>query len=89
MLLSANLTNLTTSGVLNDKFTSQTGFLESIEFSFENILLLTFLIILILLTVLGNIIVILAIIFDLHLRSPTHFLLGSLAIADLLLGILR
>jgi hypothetical protein len=40
----------------------------------------------VLLTVFGNIFVLLAILIDFHLRSPTHFLMGSLAVADLLLG---
>ena len=56
---------------------------------YTNILLAIFLIALALLTVFGNIMVILAIVFDIHLRSPTHYLLGSLAIADLLLGKFR
>lgn len=40
----------------------------------------------VLLTVFGNILVLLAIFFDFHLRSPTHYLMGSLAFADFLIG---
>lgn len=57
-------------------------------FDLKNFLLATFLICLGLATILGNIFVLLAISVDFHLRSPTHFLMGSLAMADLLLGIL-
>ena len=53
---------------------------------YENVTLAIFLICLDLLTVVGNSFVVLAIIFDLHLRSPTHYLMGSLAIADFLIG---
>lgn len=58
------------------------------SFPFKNTMLALFLISLGLLTVLGNILVLLAIFVDFHLRSPTHYLMGSLAIADLLLGTL-
>lgn len=60
----------------------------SIDFSLKNVLLAIFLILLLLLTILGNILVLLAIFVDFHLRSPTHYLMGSLAVADLLLGTL-
>ena len=40
----------------------------------------------ILLTILGNILVLTALRVDLALRSPTHLLMGNLACADLLLG---
>lgn len=53
---------------------------------FENVCLIIFLVLLDLLTVVGNSLTILAILFDYHLRSPTHFLMGSLAMADLLIG---
>ncbi|CAF3180836.1 unnamed protein product [Rotaria socialis] len=43
--------------------------------------------IIILLTILGNILVLIAICIDFALRSPTHLLMGNLACADLLLGI--
>ncbi|CAF5118736.1 unnamed protein product, partial [Rotaria magnacalcarata] len=41
--------------------------------------------IIILLTILGNILVLIAICIDFALRSPTHLLMGNLACADLLL----
>lgn len=53
---------------------------------FENVSLAVFLILLDFLTIAGNSLVVLAIIFDYHLRSPTHYLMGSLAMADLLIG---
>jgi hypothetical protein len=40
----------------------------------------------ILLTILGNILVLIALCIDFALRSPTHLLMGNLACADLLLG---
>lgn len=40
----------------------------------------------IILTVLGNILVLIALSIDFALRSPTHVLMGNLACADLLLG---
>ena len=39
-----------------------------------------------LLTILGNILVLIALCIDFALRSPTHLLMGNLACADLLLG---
>ena len=59
----------------------------SIDLSFKSVLLILFLVVLAVLTVFGNCLVILAILVDFHLRSPAYFLMGSLAIADLLLGI--
>ncbi|CAF0968055.1 unnamed protein product [Adineta steineri] len=51
-------------------------------------ILITFcLTIIILLTILGNILVLIALCIDFALRSPTHLLMGNLACADLLLGI--
>jgi hypothetical protein len=58
----------------------------AIAFTIENVLLAAFLICLALATILGNTFVLLAICMDVHLRLPTHFLMGSLAMADLLLG---
>lgn len=46
------------------------------------------LLIIILLTILGNILVLTALYTNFALRSPTHLLMGNLACADLLLGIL-
>ncbi|CAF1434717.1 unnamed protein product [Rotaria sp. Silwood1] len=43
--------------------------------------------IIIILTILGNILVLIALCIDFALRSPTHLLMGNLACADLLLGI--
>jgi len=42
--------------------------------------------IIIILTILGNILVLIALCIDFALRSPTHLLMGNLACADLLLG---
>ncbi len=42
--------------------------------------------IIIALTILGNILVLIALCIDFALRSPTHLLMGNLACADLLLG---
>ena len=56
------------------------------EFSIKNILLVLFLVVLALSTICGNTFVILAIFVDFHLRLPTHYMMGSLALADLLLG---
>ena len=50
------------------------------------ILIVVCLSIIILLTILGNILVLIALCIDLALRSPTHLLMGNLACADLLLG---
>lgn len=52
------------------------------------VLLASFLVALEFLTIFGNVLVLLAITLDFRLRSPSHFLMGSLAIADLLLSIL-
>lgn len=70
----------------NDK--SAIFYIIEIQFNIQNIFLLIFLFLLEFLTVLGNILVLLAIFVDFHLRSPTHYLMGSLATADLLLGML-
>lgn len=58
-----------------------------VELTVKNVLLAFFLISLGLSTILGNTFVLLAIFVDFHLRSPTHYLMGSLALADLLLGL--
>ncbi len=51
------------------------------------IILAIILSLIVLLTIFGNILVIMAIFCDFHLRSPTHLLMGSLAFADFLLGL--
>ena len=56
-------------------------------FTLQNILLAFFLIGLGFLTIFGNVLVLLALFADFHLRSPSHYLMGSLAMTDLLLGI--
>jgi hypothetical protein len=56
------------------------------EFTFKNAFLVLFLISLSVVIILGNTIVLLAIFVDFRLRQPTHYLMGSLALADLLLG---
>ncbi|RNA44398.1 putative G- coupled receptor No9, partial [Brachionus plicatilis] len=63
-------------------------YIIEIKFNIQNILLLLFLFVLEFLTVFGNILVLMAIFVDFHLRSPAHYLMGSLATADLLLGML-
>ena len=50
------------------------------------ILLASCLAVIILLTILGNILVLIALYINFALRSPTHLLMGNLACADLLLG---
>jgi hypothetical protein len=69
------------------EYTNNTvDYVIAIDLSIKSILLVLFLIVLAVLTVFGNCLVILAILVDFHLRSPAYFLMGSLAIADLLLG---
>lgn len=63
-------------------------YIMEIKFNLQNIFLLLFLLLLEFLTVFGNILVLMAIFVDFHLRSPAHYLMGSLATADLLLGML-
>lgn len=77
-MIDFNVTNLTVN------FSGQNHF--NIEINLQNFLLAIFLIVLNLLIVFGNLLVILALCIDSHLRTPTHHLIGSLAIADLLLG---
>jgi type IV secretory pathway VirB3-like protein len=85
-LLSSTSISLLANDTQNDH-DNQFNYLNSIHFTFENVLLSIFLLTLTFSTIIGNTIVILAITMDYHLRSPTHFLMGSLALADLLLGI--
>ena len=61
---------------------------NTVLLTIQNTLLILFLIGVALTTIIGNILVLLAIFVDFHLRSPTHYLMGSLATADLCLGIL-
>jgi hypothetical protein len=60
---------------------------DSFELSIGRVFLAIFLIGLEFLTIFGNVLVLLSIFVDFHLRSPSHFLMGSLAIADLMLGL--
>ena len=62
---------------------------EIIDFQLTNDIILQALILslIVLTTVFGNTLVLLAIFCDFHLRSPTHYLMGSLALADLMLGL--
>lgn len=77
----------TFSNPMNQSYPVQNVSISSEEFTFfKNAVLALFLVFLDLLTIVGNSFVVLAIIFDLHLRSPTHYLMGSLALADLLIG---
>lgn len=59
---------------------------EQIRPVFLTILIALCLSIIVLLTILGNILVLIALCIDFALRSPTHLLMGNLACADLLLG---
>ncbi|CAF0782654.1 unnamed protein product [Brachionus calyciflorus] len=55
--------------------------------NFQNLLLILFLFVLEFFTIFGNILVLLAIFVNFHLKSPTHYVMGSLAVADLLMGV--
>ena len=71
---------------LNITFVSNQTSDYVVELTAQNVFLALFLISLGLSTIFGNTFVLLAIFIDFHLRSPTHYLMGSLALADLLLG---
>ncbi len=81
--------SLTTINHSNETLTS---FIQDVNINdqlrplFLTILISLCLSIIILLTILGNILVLIALCIDLALRSPTHLLMGNLACADLLLG---
>lgn len=72
---------------MNESASNFISYGESYSLIYENILLALFLILLDFMTIMGNSFVIMAIIFDLNLRSPTHYLMGSLASADLMIGL--
>lgn len=72
---------------LYNNFTSHVNPFESFQLSIGRVFLAIFLIGLEFLTIFGNVLVLLSIFVDFHLRSPSHFLMGSLAIADLMLGL--
>jgi hypothetical protein len=75
--------------VINLTLSSATIATKINYFSFQYILLAFFLIALSILTIFGNVLVLLALLADFHLRSPSHYLMGSLAMTDLLLGIMN
>ncbi len=86
-----NSSALTDYNALNTSDAQSANFIPFDESSYsiyESISLAIFLILLDFLTIMGNSFVILAVMFDLNLRSPTHYLMGSLASADLLIGLL-
>lgn len=60
--------------------------IKNIKLTSGIVILAIILSLIVILTIFGNIFVLLAIFIDFHLRSPTHYLMGSLALADLLLG---
>lgn len=72
---------------MNESVSNFISYDEGYSLIYENILLALFLILLDFMTIMGNSFVIMAIVFDLNLRSPTHYLMGSLASADLLIGL--
>lgn len=88
LTLSAHILNSTIKLLEQNDNKSAIFYIMEIKFNLQNILLLLFLILLEILTVFGNILVLMAIFVDFHLRSPAHYLMGSLATADLLLGML-
>ena len=78
--IQSNINNtISSTYLLEDSF-------EPFQFTLKNVFLVLFLFCLGVVTIFGNIIVILAIFVDFRLRQPTHYLMGSLALADLLLG---
>lgn len=94
--VSVHLENMSYSPFIFNKFdtskNNNTEFMSSssdpFEFTFKNAFLILFLVTLGVVIILGNTIVLLAIFVDFRLRQPTHYLMGSLALADLLLGTL-
>jgi hypothetical protein len=85
-----SIVSLTTLNNSNDNLTStglqDTTINEPIRPFILTILIAFCLSIIIVLTILGNILVLIALCIDFALRSPTHLLMGNLACADLLLG---
>lgn len=80
----AHLSNVQSQSNLSNNILEATS--DPFEFTLKNVFLVLFLLCLGVVTIFGNIIVLLAIFVDFRLRQPTHYLLGSLALADLLLG---
>ena len=70
----------------NDNFTALLLLVPTARPLYLTVLLACCLLTIILLTILGNILVLTALCVDFALRSPTHLLMGNLACADLLLG---
>ncbi|CAF0802786.1 unnamed protein product [Didymodactylos carnosus] len=80
----ARTINITFQHVIIDNSTGNDGLTRPL---YGTILVAICLCIIILLTIIGNIIVLIALSINFALRSPTHLLMGNLALADLLLGI--
>jgi hypothetical protein len=80
-LTTTNNSNQTLSSLIPDINTNE----QSRALIFTTLISLCLLII-ILLTISGNILVLIALCINFALRSPTHLLMGNLACADLLLG---
>jgi hypothetical protein len=86
------IVSLTTRITTNNSNETLTSFVQDIDIDEQSrpliftILIALCLSIIILLTILGNILVLIALSIDFALRSPTHLLMGNLACADLLLG---
>ncbi|CAF0855122.1 unnamed protein product, partial [Didymodactylos carnosus] len=76
--------NITFQNIFNNNSTVDNGLLRPL---YVTILIAFCLSCIILLTIIGNIVVLLALCINFALRSPTHLLMGNLALADLLLGI--
>ena len=71
---------------INNNNNNNKNIFNNFQFTPDNFFIGLMLFLIVILTIFGNILVLLAIFIDFHLRSPTHFLMGSLALADLLLG---
>jgi len=84
-----HIVSSTTTNYSNETFTifiQNANIKEQIRPLVLTILIAFCLSIIVFLTILGNILVLIALCVDFALRSPTHLLMGNLACADLLLG---
>jgi hypothetical protein len=84
-----HIVSLTTTNYSNETFIifiQNANIKEQIRPLVLTILIALCLSIIVFLTILGNILVLIALCVDFALRSPTHLLMGNLACADLLLG---
>jgi hypothetical protein len=87
-----HIVSLTTATTTNHSNVTVPSFVQDIGINEQSrpfiftILIAVSLLIIILLTICGNILVLIALCINFALRSPTHLLMGNLACADLLLG---